>query len=154
MPDWSYPNQYNPCTQSYEYNFQLFTESMGIHLPRVQVSTNLSTYPPCPQFSKYSFPDFASYAPFLNKSIEEKSSLERSMEESLQQMQNLLNSQSFAHQTIFWILPTWHIITLTNLVCRIGLIRINTTHVPNLMTIITKIILTLHRIIGVHLPRI
>ena len=49
---------------------------------------------------------------------------------------------------LFQILPTRHIITLTNLVCRIGLIRINITHAPNLITIIFRIILTLHRVNG------
>ena len=66
---------------------------MGILLPRVQFSTILSTIFTIfvPQFwFIYSFPE---------PPIEEKSSLERSIEESLQQMQNLLNSQSFPRQT-------------------------------------------------------
>ena len=49
---------------------------------------------------------------------------------------------------LFRILPTRHIITLTKLVCRIGLIRINITHAPNLITIIYRIISTHHRVNG------
>ena len=52
------------------------------------------------------------------------------------------------HRLHFRILPTRHIITLTNLVCRIGLIRINITHVLNFITIISRIILTLYRVSG------
>ena len=48
----------------------------------------------------------------------------------------------------FQILPTRHIMSLTNLVCRIGLIRINITHTPNLITIISIMISTLHRVSG------
>ena len=66
---------------------------MRIHLPRVKFSTALSTI-----FTK-SFPDFGSYTPFPVPPTEEKFDLERSMEESLQQVQNFLNSQSFPHQT-------------------------------------------------------
>ena len=49
---------------------------------------------------------------------------------------------------LFWMLPIRHIITLTNIVCRIGPIRINIIHTPNLITIISRIILTLHRVNG------
>ena len=49
--------------------------------------------PSCPQFSQNSFPNFGSHTPFPFPPPEEKSGLERSIEESLQQMQNLLNSQ-------------------------------------------------------------
>ena len=36
----------------------------------------------------------------------------------------------------------------------VGIIRINMTHIPNHMTIIFKIISTLHRVNGVHFPRV
>jgi len=49
---------------------------------------------------------------------------------------------------LFRILSTRYIMTLTNLVCQIGLIRINITPAPNLMIIISKIISTLHRVNG------
>ena len=51
------------------------------------------------------------------------------------------------HQPLFRILPTRHITTLTNLVCRNGLIRMIITHGPHLMTIIF-ILSTLHRVSG------
>ena len=37
-------------------------------------------YPPCLQFSQYSFPDFASYIPLLDQPIEEKCELEKCIE--------------------------------------------------------------------------
>ena len=58
------------------------------------------------------------------------------------------NGNPYYTPTSFQILPIRHIITLTNLVCQIGLIRINITHAPNLITIVSKIISTLHRVNG------
>ena len=58
------------------------------------------------------------------------------------------NGNAYYTPTSFLDITNPDIITLTNLVCRIGLIRINITHAPNLMTIIFKIILTLHRVNG------
>jgi len=52
---------------------------------------------------------------------------------------------------LFRILPTRHIITLTNLVCRIGLIRINTCPSPNTMNKTGIIITTLHRVNEIQL---
>jgi len=66
---------------------------MGIYLHE---SNFQPPYPHCPQFSQYSFPDFASYTPFLDQPIEEKSELEKSIEANLQeaerQFQNMLAS--------------------------------------------------------------
>ena len=53
---------------------------------------------------------------------------------------------------LFQILPTRHIITLTNLVCRMGLIRINTCPSPNTMNKTGIIITTFHRVNGIQLP--
>ena len=52
---------------------------------------------------------------------------------------------------LFRILPTWHIITLTNLMCQIGLIRINTCPSPNTMNKTGIIITTLHRVNEIQL---
>ena len=52
----------------------------------------------------------------------------------------------------FWILLTRHIITLTNLVYRIGLIQINTCSSPNTMNKTGIIITTLHRTNGDTTP--
>ena len=56
---------------------------MGIHLLRVKFSTSLSTL--SPQFSQYSFIDFASYTLFSESHIEEKSELEKSIEANMQE---------------------------------------------------------------------
>ena len=44
------------------------------------------------------------------------------------------------------IIPTKFFTLWTDQIHQVGLIRINTTHIPNLMTIISKIIFTLHRV--------
>ena len=53
---------------------------MGIYLPESNFQPTCPPYPTCPQFSQYSFHDFASYSPFLDQPIEEKSELEKSIE--------------------------------------------------------------------------
>jgi len=71
---------------------------MGIYLPESNFQ------PPYLQFSQYSFPDFAYYTPFPEPPSEEKFDLKRSTEamfKSQQQIQNLLNSQSFLYQTSY-----------------------------------------------------
>ena len=69
---------------------------MGIHLPRVKFSTILSTI-----FTIF-ISRFCLLYSFLEPPSKEKSDLKRNMEamlESQQQIQNLLNSQSFPNQT-------------------------------------------------------
>ena len=97
MPSWDYPIQYDPYLQSYNQDFQNNFNSSQSSWGFTYPESNFQ--PSCPQFPQYSFPNCDSYTPFPEPPIEEKSSLERSIEESLQQMQNLLNSQSFPHQT-------------------------------------------------------
>jgi len=97
MPGWDYPNQYDPYPQHNDYNFQNNFNSSQSSWGFTYPESNFQ--PPCPQVPQYSFPNFDSYTPFPEPPIEEKSSLERSMEESLERMQNLLNSQIFPHQT-------------------------------------------------------
>ena len=84
VPDWSYPNQYNPCPQSYNYNFQNnFNSSQsqwGFTSPEFNFQPTCPPYPPCPEFLQYSFRDFTSYTPFLDQPIEEKFELEKSIE--------------------------------------------------------------------------
>ena len=53
---------------------------------------------------------------------------------------------------LFRMLPTRHIITLTNLVCQIGLIRINICPNPSTMNKNGTIIITLHRVSGDSSP--
>ena len=53
---------------------------------------------------------------------------------------------------LFQILPTRHVITLTNLVYQIDLIRINTCPSPNTVNKIGIIIATLHRVNGDSIP--
>ena len=93
IPDWNYPIQYNPYPQYYNQDFQnnFYTSQSQWRI----TSPESNFQPPCPQFSQNSFPDFGSYTPFPVPPTEEKSDLKRSMEESLQRIQNLLNS----HQT-------------------------------------------------------
>ena len=66
---------------------------MGIHIPRVKFQ------PSCPQCPQYSFPIFDSYTSFPEPPVEEKSSLERSLEEVIKaqkQFENLMAS-SYPH---------------------------------------------------------
>ena len=81
MPSWDYPTQYDPYLQSYNQDFQNnFYSSQspwGFHSPESNFQ------PTCLQFSQSSFPDFGSYTPFPVPPPEEKSDLERSIEESL-----------------------------------------------------------------------
>ena len=88
MPSWDYPNQYDPYPQPYDHNFQ----NNSSQSQWVFTSPESNFQLPCPQFSQSSFPDFGSYTPFPVPPTEEKFDLERSMEESLQQVKNLLNS--------------------------------------------------------------
>ena len=80
-PGWTYPNQYNPYPQSYDCNFQNnFNSSQsqwGFTSPELNFQPPYPPYPPSPQFT---FPDFASYTPFLEPRCEEKSELEKSIE--------------------------------------------------------------------------
>ena len=82
MPSWDYPTQYDPYPQSYDYNLQNnFNSSQsqwGFTYPESIFQ------PSCPQFSQYSFPDSASYPLFLEPPIEEKSSLQRTLEEAIE----------------------------------------------------------------------
>ena len=62
---------------------------MGIHPPESNCQ------PHCPQFSQYSFPHSASYPPFPEPPIEEKSSLQRTLEEAIEaqkQFENMMVS--------------------------------------------------------------
>ena len=83
-PGWTYPNQYNPYPQSCDYNFQNnFNSSQsqwGFTSSELNFQPPCSPYPPCPQIS---FPEFASYTPFLEPPIEEKSELEKRVETNL-----------------------------------------------------------------------
>ena len=54
---------------------------------------------------------------------------------------------------LFQILPTQHVITLTNLACRIGLIRINTCPVLILWTRLEQSSLLVTESMGIQLPR-
>ena len=78
-----------PIPQSYDHNFQNnFNSSQsqwGFTSPESNFQPPCPLYPPGPQFSQSSFPDFASYAPFLDQPIEEKSELEKSIEASMQE---------------------------------------------------------------------
>jgi len=79
MPDWDYPTQYDPYTQSYDYYFK-----NNFHASQSQwgfTSSESNFQPLCPQFSQ---PDFAYYTPFLEPASEEKSDLERSKEAMLE----------------------------------------------------------------------
>ena len=58
-PNWVYPTQYDPYSQSYDYNFQ-----NNFHFSQCSwgfTSLESNFQPPCPQFS---FPDLDSYPPF------------------------------------------------------------------------------------------
>ena len=94
VPDWSYPNQYNLCPQSYNHNFQNnFNSSQsqwGITSPESNFQPTCPLYPPCPQY----FQDSYSVPPVQNR---KPSILEMSMHESKQKSQNLMDSQ-FHHQ--------------------------------------------------------
>ena len=78
MPSWDYPTQYDPSpiyNQDFQNNFYSSQSQWGFNSPESIFQ------PPYPQFS---FPGFGSYTPFPVPQTEEKSDLERSMEESLQ----------------------------------------------------------------------
>ena len=75
---------------------------MGIHLLRVQFSTTLSQFS---QFSQSPFLNFASYTPFLDQPIEEKSELENSIEALLESQQNKFDSQFFQNQNSYSVTP-------------------------------------------------
>ena len=63
VSDWFYPNQYNPCPQSYDHNFQInFNSSQS---QRGFTSSELNFQPHCPQFPQY-ITDSASFLLFLN----------------------------------------------------------------------------------------
>ena len=89
VQDWSYPNQYNPCPQSYDHNFQNnFNSSQsqwGFTSPESNFQSTCPPYPPCPQYfqDSYSVPQVQNRKPSI---------LEISMRESKQQSQNLMDS--------------------------------------------------------------
>ena len=71
---------------------------MGFTSPEINFQPTCPPYPPCSQFSQYSFPDFAAYTLFLDQLIEEKSDLEKSieaMQEAGRKFQASLISQYF-----------------------------------------------------------
>ena len=68
MPSWDYPTQYDPYPQSYDYNLQNNFNSSQSSWAFNSPESNFQ--PPCPQFSQYSFSNFASYTPFLDQPIE------------------------------------------------------------------------------------
>ena len=85
-PGWTYPNQYNPYPQSYDYTFQNNFYSSQSQWGFTSPESNFQ--PPSPQFSQisqYSFPNLASYTPFSESHIEEKSELEKSIEANMQE---------------------------------------------------------------------
>ena len=74
-PGWTYPNQYNPYLQSFDYNFQNnFNYSQS---QQEFTYPELNFQPPCPQFSQYSFLDFASYTLFLEPQLKKNLSQKR-----------------------------------------------------------------------------
>ena len=93
-PDWFFPNQYNPCPQSYDHNFQNnFNSSQsqwGFTSPEFNFQPTCPPYPPCPQY----FQDSYSVPPVQNR---KPSILKLSIRESKQQSRNLMDSQ-FHHQ--------------------------------------------------------
>ena len=70
----------NFMTNNYQINFNSSQSQCGFTSPESNFQPTCSPYLPCPQFSQYSFPGFASYTSFLNQPIEEKSELEKSLE--------------------------------------------------------------------------
>jgi len=82
----TYLNQYNPYPQSYDYNFQNNFNSSQSQWGFTSPESNFQPpHPPCPQFTQYSFSNFASYTPFLEPPCEEKSELEKSIDANLQE---------------------------------------------------------------------
>ena len=82
MPSWDYPNQYDPYPQPYDHNFQNNFNSSQSSWGFTSPESNLQ--PSYPQFLQSSFPDSASYPPFPEPPIVEKSSLERTLEEVIE----------------------------------------------------------------------
>ena len=82
MPSWDYPTQYDPYPQPYDHNFQNNFNSSQSSWGFTYLESNFQ--PSCPNFSQYSFPNFDSYTPFPVSPTEEKSNLERSMEDMLE----------------------------------------------------------------------
>ena len=75
MPSWDYLTQY-------DYNFQNDFHSSQSSWGFTSPESNFQ--PHYPQFSQYSFLDSASYPPFLEPPIEEKSPLQRTLEEAIE----------------------------------------------------------------------
>ena len=82
MPSWDYPNQYDPYPQPYDYNFQNNFNSSQSQWGFTSPESDFQ--PHCSQFSQHSFPNSASYPPFPEPPIEEKSSLQRTLEEAIE----------------------------------------------------------------------
>ena len=82
MPIWDYPTQYDQYFQSYDYNFQNNFNSSQSQREFTSPESNFQSH--CPQFSQYSYPDSASYPPIPEPPIEEKSSLQRTLEEAIE----------------------------------------------------------------------
>jgi len=95
-PGWPYPNQYDPCPPSNNYNFHNNFNSSPSHWGFTYPESNFQhpcpSYPPSPQYPQHSFPDFASHTPFSEPPIEEKSELLRSLEANLQRADQKLQT--------------------------------------------------------------
>jgi len=95
-PGWPYPNQYDPYPLSNNYNFHNNFNSSPSHWGFTYPKSNFQTpCLPCPPGPQYSFPDSASYTPFSEPPIEEKSELLRSVEANLQRAEQKLQ-ETFA----------------------------------------------------------
>ena len=88
VPEWSYPNDYNPCPPSYDHNFHTFNSSQsswGFASPESNFQPPCPPYPPCPQYSQDSYSD----PPIQNR---KPSILEMmSMHESKQQLPSIFD---------------------------------------------------------------
>ena len=107
MPEWSYPNEYNPCPPSYDHNFHnnfnSSQSSWGLDSPESNFQPPSPPYPPCPQYShdSYSDPPIQNRKPSILKMMSMHESKQQlpsivemmSMRESKQQSQNLTDSQ-------------------------------------------------------------
>jgi len=94
VPDWSYPNQYNPYLQSYNHSFHNNFNSSQSQWGFTSLESNFQpTCPPSPPSPQY-FQDSYSVPTVQNRKL---SILEMSTRESKQKFQNLMDSQ-FHHQ--------------------------------------------------------
>ena len=78
--------------KSYDYNFQ---NNFNSSQSQWRFTSPESDFQPhCPQFSQHSFPNSASYPPFPEPYIEEKSSLERTLEEVIEAQKQFENNMA------------------------------------------------------------